>query len=247
MGASHRLREIVSRCELGWPRTRPPFSPAVSGALTADTPTTTVAGNTFIAPAGWTMSVRGPGDDPDGAGGRLAASRSSTCRRRTPTRRSPRAWAAYKPDAKWPLKVTTDVPDKDGWSTSATTSYQTSPNEKRDVGAVARRANDVLDRRRLRHGAGRRREARRRRSRSIFGRLLPKGYERETFAGKKAQHARRRAHRRAPQFVETGREGARRARACRSGSCRTARSCSPTASACASSARRRSPTATRCS
>ncbi len=34
--------------------------PAVPAPLTADTPTTTVVGNTFIAPAGWTVSVRGP-------------------------------------------------------------------------------------------------------------------------------------------------------------------------------------------
>jgi hypothetical protein len=41
------------------------------------------------------------------------------------------AWAAYKPDQKWPLKVTTEVPDKDGWSKQRSYDYQTSPNEKR--------------------------------------------------------------------------------------------------------------------
>src|SRR5216110_846497 len=33
---------------------------ATSAQLTADTPTQTNAGATFIAPAGWTCSVRGP-------------------------------------------------------------------------------------------------------------------------------------------------------------------------------------------
>jgi len=53
------------------------------------------------------------------------------------------AWAAYRPDASWPLKVTTDAPDKDGWTDIRWYSYQTSPNEKREVAADVRRANDV--------------------------------------------------------------------------------------------------------
>ena len=48
------------------------------------------------------------------------------------------AWAAYRPDAAWPLKVTNDFPDKDGWTNIRNYSYQTSPNEKRDVGVTAR-------------------------------------------------------------------------------------------------------------
>jgi len=35
-------------------------APKTAAALAADTPSTTVAGNTFIAPAGWTVSVKGP-------------------------------------------------------------------------------------------------------------------------------------------------------------------------------------------
>ena len=35
-------------------------TPAAAERLTADTPRTTVAGNTFIAPAGWSIAVRGP-------------------------------------------------------------------------------------------------------------------------------------------------------------------------------------------
>ncbi len=26
------------------------------------------------------------------------------------------AWKAYKPEAKWPVKVSNDLPDRDGWS-----------------------------------------------------------------------------------------------------------------------------------
>ena len=44
-----------------------------------------------------------------------------------------------------PLEVTNDFPDRDGWSGIRDHSYQTSPNERRDVGANARRAGDTLD------------------------------------------------------------------------------------------------------
>jgi hypothetical protein len=43
------------------------------------------------------------------------------------------AWAAYKPEAKWPLKVTTARPDRNGWSNQKVYEYQTSPNERRNV------------------------------------------------------------------------------------------------------------------
>ncbi|HYX21684.1 MAG TPA: serine hydrolase, partial [Thermoanaerobaculia bacterium] len=38
----------------------PAFGQAPAAPLAADTPSTTVAGNAFIAPAGWTVSVKGP-------------------------------------------------------------------------------------------------------------------------------------------------------------------------------------------
>ena len=46
------------------------------------------------------------------------------------------AWQAYKPEAKWPVKVTNDLPDRDGWSRRRYYEYLTSPNEKRGVAAL---------------------------------------------------------------------------------------------------------------
>ena len=43
------------------------------------------------------------------------------------------AWAAYKPDAKWPLKVV-NRSRQGRLAESRNYGYQTSPNEKRDVG-----------------------------------------------------------------------------------------------------------------
>ena len=79
----------------------------------------------------------------------------------------------------------------------------------------------------------------------IFGKLLPKGYARESFAGKKRTPARRGAHRRAREVRRDGAKAHRRARrlvrhrAGRQGRVRRR------ASACASSASRRRSTPTR--
>ena len=90
-------------------------SPSVSERLSADTPKTTVLGNAFVAPKDWSIRVRGSAtilESPEAdswvafvdvqakdQGEALAA-----------------AWQAYKPDAKWPVKVSNDLPDRDGWS-----------------------------------------------------------------------------------------------------------------------------------
>src|SRR5690348_6261573 len=107
--------------------------------LTADTPKQTVAGASFIAPAGWTFSVRGPATiltAPEGD------SRITLVDVRAATADSAvaLAWAAYLPQHAWPLKVVTPHPDKDGWSERRTYDYQTSPNEKRGVSLLAQRA-----------------------------------------------------------------------------------------------------------
>ena len=95
------------------------------------------------------------------------------------------AWQAYKPDAKWPIKVTNNLGDEDGWSRRRNYEYLTSPNEKRGVGALVCYSGsnwtvvifDMADAVAEKRGA---------QVALVFGRLLPKGYSRESFAGKKA-------------------------------------------------------------
>jgi CubicO group peptidase (beta-lactamase class C family) len=178
------------------------LAPAAGGKMAADTPETTVLGNTFIAPEGWTLTVNGPatiisapeGDswiaivdvDAKDADAAVAA-----------------AWSAYKPGAKWPLKLATDAPDRDGWSKQRGYDYQTSPNEKRNVSAGARFANghwtvviyDMTD------AVGEKRGAQ---VSLLLGRLLPKGYVRETFAGKAAHKLDAARLAELGKFVETG-------------------------------------------
>jgi CubicO group peptidase (beta-lactamase class C family) len=95
------------------------------------------------------------------------------------------AWQAYKPDARWPLKVVNESADRDGWTNRRTYTYQTSPNEKRDVMVFLRRANDtwtavIYD---MAQAVGEKRGAQ---VALVFDDLLPKGYTRESFAGRKA-------------------------------------------------------------
>jgi len=178
--------------------------PVSTQRLTADTPEQTVLGNTFIAPAGWTMSVKGaatiletpegdswlalvdsPAKDSDAA---LAA-----------------AWTVYKPDAKWPLKLATDHPDKDGWSRQRNYDYQTSPNERRDVFAIVRFAGGnwtvvIYD---MAQAVGEKRAAQ---VELALGRLLPKGYTRENFAGKEPNRLDKERLAELGHFVESGRK-----------------------------------------
>jgi len=152
--------------------------------LTADTPKTTALGNTFIAPAGWSVEVRGPAtivEAPEGDSRIVIVD----VRAKDADAAVAAGWAAYQPP-KWPLQVVNDVPDKDGWSKQRNYNYQTSPNERRNVGVGVQFANDVwtvviYD---MAQAVGEKRGAQ---VALIFDKLLPKGYSRETFAGRKAQ------------------------------------------------------------
>ena len=175
--------------------------------LAADSPRTTVRGNTFVAPEGWTIQVRGPatileapeGDswialvDVDGPDADAAVAA---------------AWAAYKPGGAWPLKVATDRPDQNGWTRQRAYEYQTSPNERRDVLAFVRWGGEaaghwsvaiydmsqpVAEKRAAQIGL-------------IFGRLLPKGHERETFAGRPARPLDSARLAELARFVDEGRQ-----------------------------------------
>jgi CubicO group peptidase (beta-lactamase class C family) len=161
----------------------PRFAPAAE-RLAADTPRTTVEGATFIAPAAWAVAVRGPAtilEAPEGDS-RIALVDVHAADADAAVAA---AWAAYQPEARWPLKVVTDAPDRDGWSNRRAYVYQVSPNAKRDVAVYTRRAGDtwtviVYD---VSQAVGEKRLAA---VELVFGRLFPKGYSRESFAGQKA-------------------------------------------------------------
>ena len=172
--------------------------------LSADSPRTTVAGNTFIAPAGWRISVRQHAtilEPPEGSNSHIGL---IDVQAKDADSAVATAWAEYG-ELKWPQLNTNDLPDKEGWSGVRVYNYQTAPNEKRDVQVGARKANDVwtviiydMD-----QAVGEKRGAQ---VALIFGRLLPKGYQRESFTGKTPNTFDAKRIAELSRFVEDGRK-----------------------------------------
>jgi len=149
-----------------------------------DTPRATPAGTTFTLPAGWKMTSQGAltllvlpetdshvaivdakAKDADGA---VAA-----------------GWAAYQPGFKRPLKIALPQAARNGWEERKSYQYETSPNERAVVQALAWRAGDawtvvLID------GSESTFEKRNAPLGLTLQSLRPKGYSRELFSGKKA-------------------------------------------------------------
>lgn len=191
---------LVAACSSSEPETPPakpnagdkppvarPELPASTPAerLTADAPRTTTAGNTFIAPVGWSLSVRGPATILEAPEGGAWVAIVDLPEPKDADAAVAAAFAAYKPELVHPLKVKTPAADRDGWTDRWSYQYQISPNEQRSLGVDVRRANgvwtvsiiDVAD------GVAEKRGSQ---LGLVFGKLLPKGGERESFAGKQA-------------------------------------------------------------
>jgi len=103
----------------------PPAAPA-NGVLADYTPRTTVEGTQFVAPLFWRIETRGPAtilESPEGNSHiALVDVHAADADRAVAA-----AWAAYRPDVKWPLKDTDDFLAKDGWTTSASTPIRHRP------------------------------------------------------------------------------------------------------------------------
>lgn len=185
----------------------PTFAADTTNQLAWDTPLTTTRGNSFVAPEGWIVEVRGDATvlaPPEGDSW-IALVDLPEAAAADPDAAVAAAWKIYKPAAAWPLIVANDRPDTDGWSRQRVYQYQTSPNERRGVLAISKFAGgtwtvvlfDMSEPVAEKRGG---------QIATIFGRLLPKGHARESFAGKPAHplDAARLAELR--RFVEDGRK-----------------------------------------
>ena len=158
--------------------------PSAPERLAADTERVTPGGASFTVPSGWSiatgknMVVLEPPEtdthiaivDTQAAGARAAVTA---------------AWTVYKPESKRPIKLVTPRPAREGWDERQVFEYETSPNERAVVQAIASRAGNtwtvfILD------GSEPTVEKRGSPIGLIFASLRPKGYQRETFAGRKA-------------------------------------------------------------
>jgi hypothetical protein len=95
------------------------------------------------------------------------------------------AWEAVRPDMKWKLKMTTDYPGREGWDSFRGYDYEVSPNEHRAVGAQAARRGEaftvaIFD---MDIAVAEKRGGQ---IAAVFDRLQPPGFQRESFAGRKA-------------------------------------------------------------
>ena len=170
--------------------------------LSTDTPKSTVEGNTFIAPGGWTLTVRGLATilQPPEEDSRIVL---VDVHAKDADEAVTAAWSAYGTHKNWPLKVKTDSPDKDGWSEIRTYTYQTSPDERRSVQVLAHRARDLWNVV-ISDVADTTGEKRLGQFALIFDELFPKGYTRESFAGKEAHMLDAPRISELSRFVETG-------------------------------------------
>ncbi|HEY6256810.1 MAG TPA: hypothetical protein VIY51_13550 [Xanthobacteraceae bacterium] len=155
--------------------------------LSADTPRTTAGGASFTAPLGWRVTAdasKSVLDPPEGDSHLVlidvqAADADAAVAA---------AWASYRPGASRPLRIAMPQAPHNGWEERRRYVYETSPNEKALVYALAWRAGRnwtvvIVDA-----------------SRATFGRrnaafslaiesLRPKGYQRQMFAGRQAHPA----------------------------------------------------------
>ncbi|MEA2564654.1 MAG: hypothetical protein QOH06_6158 [Acidobacteriota bacterium] len=158
-------------------------APAARELLAADTPRTTPDGARFVAPGGWWIETRGNAVilTPEGDS-RIALvdvkGKDADAAVKT-------AWEAVRPDMKWALKLATDEPGREGWDSFRSYQYEVSPNEHRAVGATAAKRGEaftvlIFD---MDIAVAEKRGGQ---IAAIFDRLQPPGFQRESFAGKKA-------------------------------------------------------------
>ena len=153
-------------------------------SATRDTPRTTAAGVTFTAPKDWSVAPRGnavllesPEGDSHMAIVDVEAAESAAA--------AVAAWAAYRGVSRFPVKVSARQAARNGWEERHLIQYETSANDRATVFAIASRVGaawtvviiDASDATFEKRGS---------QFRLVTNSLRPKGYTRETFAGKKA-------------------------------------------------------------
>lgn len=160
-------------------------SVAAQTATPADAPASTAAGVTYTLPGGWAKAMHGkativsaPEKDTNLALVDVGAAVDAQAAAAT-------AWAAYTADPLRTVRLVTKGAPGDGWDERTSIAYETSPNEKKQVSALALRkgaAWTVL----IVDGAeatlGKRLAA----ASIVQQSLRPAGYARESFAGKTA-------------------------------------------------------------
>lgn len=152
--------------------------------VSADTAKVSPGGATFMVPAGWSLET---GKDvvlltPPETDTHVAIFDAQAPDAMAAVKA---AWAAYKGAQTHPVKIVIPRPAREGWDERQVFEYETSPNERAVIQAIALRAGTawtvfLID------GTDPTVEKRSAQLQLIFGSLRPKGYQRESFAGRQA-------------------------------------------------------------
>jgi len=169
---------------LAFPALGQPAAPAGSQTMEKDAPRATPAGATFTVPAGWTMTTKGSMVvlDPPEPDSHVAI---VDVKAQDADAAVAAGWTVYQPGFRRPLRIALPQAPRDGWEERKAFQYETSPNERAVVSAYAWRAGHawtvvIVD------GTEPTFEKRGAPLGLALQSLRPKGYARESFAGKKA-------------------------------------------------------------
>ena len=151
----------------------------------ADTRETTDAGAAFVLPKAWSLQKQGQTLVALAPEGDLRVVVADVGQAGDAAGALAKAWAAWRPDLKRTPKLINSLPPRDGWDERASAEYETSPNEKAEVYAVALRKDQawtvaIVD------GSQATSEKRLAAVRLMTQTLRPRGYSRESFAGRAA-------------------------------------------------------------
>ena len=164
-----------------------PMAPAASAARADATAAAanTASGATFAAPSGWTRTDRPALIEFKAPEGDLRLALVDVGEAADAKAAAAAAWKTWAPENARPPKLVTPRAARNGWDERQVIDYETSPNEKRAMQAIAQRVGKawlvaVLD------GSEGTAEKRLAAVGLVLQSLRPAGYARETFAGRTA-------------------------------------------------------------
>ena len=171
-------------CAAETPVDTPRTATAAVVSPVADAPHTTAGGHRFLVPAGWSLSNKGPAQilTPPETGSQIALVEVAAA---TADAAVAAAWKTLGAEPRWPLKLASERPARDGWSEVRVYRYEAPSAEKRTVIARALRYGErwTVALHDIDNAVGEKRDTQ---IEVIHGGLWAKGYARESFAGRKA-------------------------------------------------------------
>jgi CubicO group peptidase (beta-lactamase class C family) len=162
-----------------------PLPAMAQAAATADTPGNTASGIAFIQPRDWTRTTAGNATIFAAPEGTLKIAVIEVGVAADASAAAKAGWTAFAPQSNRTPRLVTPAAPGDGWDERVSLAYETAPNERATVSALALR-KDTAWTVVITEGSEAVANKRSAATGTIVGSLRPAGYQRETFAGKTA-------------------------------------------------------------